>query len=93
MLAVIMLGCISLNSAASRARDCGNPTNLVALAQSRVDRAPDGTRSSLYHGFLVLKTLTFDQVATHGEERRMEKFINTELLWSTFTTANGSRFD
>ena len=34
--------------------------------------------------------LTFDQVATHGEERRMEKFINTELLWSTFTTANGS---
>ena len=38
----------------------------------------------------VLKTLTFDQVATHGEERRMEKFINTELLWSTFTTANGS---
>ena len=40
--------------------------------------------------FLVLKTLTFDQVATHGEERRMEKFINTELLWSTFTTANGS---
>ena len=33
-------------SAASRARDCGNPTNLVALAQIRVDRAPDGTRSS-----------------------------------------------
>ena len=33
-------------SAASRARDCGNPANLVALAQIRVDRAPDGTRSS-----------------------------------------------
>ena len=34
------------HSAASRARDCGNPANLVALAQIRVDRAPDGTRSS-----------------------------------------------
>ena len=33
-------------SAASRPRDCGNPANLVALAQIRVDRAPDGTRSS-----------------------------------------------
>ena len=33
-------------SAASIARDCGNPANLVALAQIRVDRAPDGTRSS-----------------------------------------------
>ena len=37
---------IMVTSAASRARDCGNPTNLVALAQIRVDRAPDGTRSS-----------------------------------------------
>ena len=36
----------SVPSAASRARDCGNPANLVALAQIRVDRAPDGTRSS-----------------------------------------------
>ena len=34
------------SSAASRAWDCGNPANLVALAQIRVDRAPDGTRSS-----------------------------------------------
>ena len=33
-------------SAASRARDCGNPANLIALAQIRVDRVPDGTRSS-----------------------------------------------
>ena len=33
-------------SAASRALDCGNPANLVALAQIRVDRAQDGTRSS-----------------------------------------------
>ena len=32
-------------SAASRAQDCGNPPNLVALAQIRVDRAPDGTRN------------------------------------------------
>ena len=36
----------NIHSAASRARDCGNPANLVALAQIRVDRAPDGTRSS-----------------------------------------------
>ena len=33
-------------SAASRARDCGNPANLVALAEIRVDCAPDGMRSS-----------------------------------------------
>ena len=37
---------IILCSAASRARDCGNPADLVALAQIRVDRAPDGPRSS-----------------------------------------------
>ena len=37
---------MTLGSAASRARDCGNPANLVALAQIRVDRAPDGRRSS-----------------------------------------------
>ena len=36
----------NIHSAASRARDCGNPANLVAMAQIRVDRAPDGTRSS-----------------------------------------------
>ena len=38
--------CMMHSSAASRARDCENPANLVALAQIRVDRAPDGTRSS-----------------------------------------------
>ena len=37
---------VYIYSAASRARDCGNPANLVALAQIRVDCAPDGTRSS-----------------------------------------------
>ena len=33
------MGC----SAASKVRDCGNPANLVALAQIRVDCAPDGS--------------------------------------------------
>ena len=46
LLIGIRIACSTIFSAASRARDCGNPANLVALAQIRVDCVPDGTRSS-----------------------------------------------
>ena len=46
MILLELVKVITNVSAASRAWDCGNPANLVALAQIRVDRAPDGTRSS-----------------------------------------------